>query len=201
MHEPPSTRLTLIRRLVNPEDNAAWETFIDQYAPLLYRYARTKGLQDADAADLVQEVFESVSRHVERFEPRFRKRSFRRWFFRIAYSKFCDLVQRRRRQPKAYGDMTEREEDVLAEGLDESSLWEIERRKEVFEAAAREIRPMFQESTWKAFWATAVEGKNPQSVADSLQLSIGAVYIAKSRVMAKLKQRVRELEQSGERGV
>lgn len=197
MIEPPSTRLSLIRRLGDPSDGSAWNTFVEQYAPLLYRYARVKGLQDADASDLVQEVFEAVAKHVNRFEPRFQKTSFRRWFFRIAYTKLCDQAQRRNRQPKVLGDLTASIAGELSGGLEDNSSWlEIERRRELFERAAKQIQPTFQEKTWQAFWNTAVEGQDAQQVAEGLGMSIGAVYIAKSRVTSKLRTLINDWEKS-----
>jgi RNA polymerase sigma-70 factor (ECF subfamily) len=77
---------------------------------------------------------------------------------------------------------------------DDKAIWEHEYRKSVFDWAAAQIRPRFQDSTWQAFWQTSLEGKQTREVAESLGMSEGAVYIAKCRVLAQLKKKVQEIE-------
>ena len=82
------------------------------------------------------------------------------------------------------------------EGPD-SELLELEYRREVLHWAAREIRDEFTETTWKAFWLTAVEAKPAQTVGKMLGRNRGSIYAAKSRVMRRLLQQIDEFE-SGE---
>ena len=68
MAEPPLTRVTLLNRLKDGADVDAWREFVHLYGPVVYGFARKRGLQDADAADLMQEVLRSVARNAERME-------------------------------------------------------------------------------------------------------------------------------------
>ena len=68
MAEPPLTRVTLLARLKDGRDADAWREFVQLYGPVVYRFARNRGLQDADAADLMQDVMRSVARNAHRME-------------------------------------------------------------------------------------------------------------------------------------
>jgi RNA polymerase sigma-70 factor (ECF subfamily) len=79
---------------------------------------------------------------------------------------------------------------------DSQEVWNQEHERQVFAWAAEQVRGQFTESTWRAFWATAVEGRDAAAVAEELNLSAGAVYVAKSRVQARLREQIREITQS-----
>jgi RNA polymerase sigma-70 factor (ECF subfamily) len=183
-----STRISLLARLRDPGDVEAWRQFVRLYAPLLYRYGRRHGLQDADAADLTQEVLRAVSAGVGRLDYDPALGSFRGWLFTLAHHKRCDLWARRRRQEQGSGDskvLGLLEEQPAREGR---HLWDQDSRQALFAWAAERVRPTVSATTWQAFWRTAVEGKRGKEVASQLGLSVAAVYLAKSRVMARLKE-------------
>src|SRR5687768_14573032 len=96
MSSSPHTRPSLLIRIRDARDTIAWSEFIEIYAPLIHAYARTRGLQDADAADVIQEVLQAVSNHAERFNYEPSRGSFRGWLFRITLNKLRDLVTRRK---------------------------------------------------------------------------------------------------------
>ena len=187
----PTTRASLIVRLRNAEDADAWRQFVQLYAPVVYGYARQRQLQDADAADVTQDVLRSVAKAVGKFDYEATRGSFRSWLFTVTRNKLLDF--RRRRQDVGAGGSTAHELLEEHPAAEDEDLWDVEFRRRVFAVAAEQVRPDFEEATWKAFWQTAVEGTKPQQVAAALGLSVGAVYIAKSRVQARLKERVREL--------
>ena len=104
MAESPRTRPSLLIRLRDPQDERAWAEFLEIYTPLVYRLARQKGLQDADAADLTQEVFRAVAAAIDRWDPDPARGSFRGWLFRIARNLFINALAAQQRQPRGTGD-------------------------------------------------------------------------------------------------
>ena len=101
-----------------------------------------------------------------------------------------------RRHPKGTGDTQFQQllECQAAVDSEDSKLFDLEYKKIVFHRAAESIRHEFTESTWQAFWQTGVENEDIKSVAEQLEISAGAVYIARSRVLARLRERVQEIE-------
>ena len=191
----PATRQTLIVKLRDPADAGAWREFVAIYQPLVYRLARRKGLQDADAHDLCQEVFRAVARSIERYDPDPACGSFRGWLARIARNLLINFVTRRRFQPRGSGATSVQELLEAQPAVDPSAtaLFEAEYRIQVFRWAAEEVRGQLAPTTWQAFWQTAVEGRPPDEVAVELCLSVGAVYVARSRVLARLRRRIEQL--------
>jgi RNA polymerase sigma-70 factor (ECF subfamily) len=196
MVDSPATRQSLLVRLRDPQDGQAWAEFVEIYAPLIERLARARGLQQADAADLAQEVFRAVAGAIDRYDPDPTRGSFRGWLCRIARNLMINLLAARRIRPQATGDSNVREmlERVPAPESAETALFDAEFRRRLFHWAAEQIRPEFRESTWNAFWLTAVEGNEPSAAAATIGISVGAVYIAKSRVMARLRAIIDEVE-------
>jgi RNA polymerase sigma-70 factor (ECF subfamily) len=183
------TRPSLLLRVRDHNDSAAWERFVTAYTPIVFGFCRKRGLQAADAADVAQDVMQSISQAVADFEYDPKKGRFRDWLFRVTRNKLTDHVRKRKHEAAGSG-ATEVRERLEAEPAAESDQWEEQWRRHAFERAAAEVRSEFEDKTWKAFWATAVEGRAVKVVAEELGISTGAIYIAKSRVTARLKQAV-----------
>jgi RNA polymerase sigma-70 factor (ECF subfamily) len=190
-----STRYSLLLRIADAGDSAAWSEFLAVYEPLVYGLGRRRGLQDADARDLCQEVFRAVAAASRRFDPSPEKGSFRAWLFTVARNLMSNLSRRERCQVSGQGGS-----DFLRllhtqpAADDHSRRIEEDYQRQLLQFAADSIRSEFEPTTWQAFWRTSVELRRVPEVATELGLSNGAVYIARCRVLARLKLRVAEVE-------
>jgi RNA polymerase sigma factor (sigma-70 family) len=196
MAEIPPTRASLLVRLRDPRDGAAWREFVDLYGPLVYGYLRKQGLQDADAADLGQEVLGAVAGAVGRLEYDPRCGAFRNWLFTIVRRKL--LNWRAIQVNKAHGSGDSAVQQLLEQcpapdGVEAD--WEMEWERRVFAWACEQVRKDVAEVTWQAFWRTAVEGQSSKQAAVDLGLTATAVYIARHRVLARLKEQVRSAQE------
>lgn len=160
------------------------------YEPLVYRLARGKGFQDADAREIVQEVMVSVSGAVNRWTPDPEKGRFRDWLFRIARNLMVKYLTRKKYKPLGTGDSQFQRimDEKGSTEAEETRELQKEYEKEMFHWAGAQVRQLVSEKTWKAFWATGVEGKPIAEVAQDLGMTPGAVYIARSRVIGRLQE-------------
>jgi RNA polymerase sigma-70 factor (ECF subfamily) len=179
-----ATSLSLLER-VRLRDEPSWHQLVTLYGPLVEHWCR-RGGAGGDSADLAQEVFLAVAQGLGRFERR-GPGSFRAWVRGIARHKLLDYQQRGRRQPAAAGGSTvlRRLHEIPdpQPGGDEDA----DEVSGLCRRALDLIRREFEERTWRAFWLTAVEGRDAPAVAAELGMSSGAVRIARSRVLARLR--------------
>lgn len=196
MADTPETRASLLVRIRDPRDERAWAEFAAIYAPLVRRLARARGLQEADAADLAQDVLRAVAGAIERYDPDPTLGSFRAWLFTIARNLILNLLAAQRRHPRGTGDtdINRLLEQQPAPDADDTALFEAEYRRQLFRWAADTVRDEFRPTTWQAFWRTGVEDEPVKTVAADLGLSVGALYVARSRVMARLRQVIESAE-------
>lgn len=196
MQELPLTRASLLVRLRDEGDRAAWQEFVQLYGPVVYGFGRKRGLQDADAADLMQEVFRAVAGAADRLEYDPKRGTFRGWLYTVSRNKLLNFLDSRRRQTRGSGDSgTQRQlEEQSAREIDLAQAWEHEYERQLAGRAMERIKGEFQPATWQAFWRTAVEGQSAREVGSALGLSAGAVYVNKSRVLARLREEVQRLQ-------
>ena len=193
MAETLQTRLSLLVRLRDPRDQEAWRTFVDLYGPLIYGFGRKNGLQDADAADLTQAVLAAVHGGIGRLDYDPAKGTFRGWLYGVARNQLGKW-RRSERRPKASGDTEDLQQLAEVPAPDDAAdWWEMEYQRQSFVVAANRVRPQVQECSWQAFWKTAVDGRTPSDVAAELNLSLGALYTAKSRVLTLIKKEIQNL--------
>jgi RNA polymerase sigma-70 factor (ECF subfamily) len=190
---PPSSGATsrsLLER-VKADDQSAWETLIAAYGPLVYRWLRRWDLQEHEAADVFQEVFGALARHIAGFRKQNEGDTFRGWLHRITDNKVRDHLRKLGREPGGEGG-TEAQlrlanlPEVLPPEGDDSVTEQAELG--LLRATVELIRGEFEGRTWQAFWLTAVDGRLPAEVAAELHMSPGAVRVAKSRVLKRLRE-------------
>ncbi len=197
MHSsPPETRASLILRLKNADDVAAWNDFVAIYSPVIFRVACRHGFQAADAENLIQEVLLSISRALPRWLEREDRGSFRAWLLKIARNEAVDMLTRRATRP--LGQDGEAAERLLGEIQDHrhdlSSQFDLEYEQVVFQWAAAQIRDSVSDATWQSFWMTHVEGLSIDKAAQQLSMRPGTVYVARGRVMSRIKEFVKQFE-------
>jgi RNA polymerase sigma-70 factor, ECF subfamily len=196
MHHWPETNESLILRVKDPADAASWSDFLSIYRPVVVRMACGQGLQHADADDLAQQVFLSVAKAIEAWEPDAHQPPFRVWLARITRNAIVNALTRRK--PDAPGDSTsvqgmlhelpDRNDETTQQLMEES-------RREAIRWATEEIQSEFTEVTWTMFWLTSIEGQSIAEVARLNDKTPGAVYMARFKVMQRLKEKVLEVSE------
>jgi RNA polymerase sigma-70 factor (ECF subfamily) len=196
MGDIPATRASLLVRLCDPHNEAAWRSFVDCYAPVVYGYLRKQRLQDADAADITQEVLCAVAGAIGRLDFDPRRGRFRNWLFTVVRRKLWKWQTARTNGIAASGDdATDRLLQQHPAPADGEAAWQAECQQQLFSRACTQIRPEVTDSTWQAFWRTAVEGQPGKQVAADLGMTLAAVYCARSRVLARLKDLIRSVQE------
>jgi len=188
------TRPSLLLRLRNAGDDEAWSQFVSVYTPLIFGFCRGRGLSEADARDVTQDVPKAVASAIPRFEYDPQRSSFRNWLFTVVRSKLNNFFAAQARQPRPAGEttlaqFTESEPDRKLE-----ETWQQEYKLNLVRWAAGQIQAEFKTQTWDAFWRTAIQGEKAETVAGELGLSLNALYIARSRVTGRLKQMLQGIE-------
>lgn len=179
-----STPGSLLDRLKNPNESTAWTRFVHLFTPLIYREARRAGLQPADAGDLVQDVLLVLSRKMPEFQYD-RQRSFRGWLRTVTLNKLRENARRKvGRHPAGAVPADEVVDPVRFDLL----LEESEYRRVICRQALDLMRAEFSPTTWQACWEHVVSGRSAAEVGAELGLSEGAVYVAKCRVLKRLRK-------------
>jgi RNA polymerase sigma-70 factor (ECF subfamily) len=196
MGDSPATRPSLLVRLRDPRDSSAWSLFVDLYAPLIHGFARKRGLQDADAADLTQDVLRRVAQGIRKLDYDPERGSFRGWLFTIVRNHLRNVLSRGDRFAQGSGD-TAVEQLLQAQAApepDEEEEWNRDHQRRLLAWAADQVRRSVSETAWQAFYQSSIEGKESKDVARSLGMSIAAVYMARSRVRARLKELIEQVQ-------
>ena len=197
----PETNHSLVARVKDLGDGASWIEFMGIYQPVVFRMAKRRGLQDADAHDVMQQVFISVAGAIQRWQPDEKRPPFRAWLTTIAGNAITKALTRRPRD-RASGSTSvfelikaQPESDAHSQAALEMQM---ELKKETFRWAAQKVRGDFSQSTWDAFWRTSVLNESVAAVAESTNLKAGAIYVARHRVLARIKEEVAGISQQWE---
>jgi RNA polymerase sigma-70 factor (ECF subfamily) len=189
---PPSSTATSRSLLeqVRADDPAAWDRLVSLYAPLVYRWCRRWDLADQDIADVFQDVFQAVSAHIATFRKEREGDTFRGWLRTITHNKVRDHFRKLGREPMGAGGT---EAQIRFASLpapqtpEEVDAADEEAERDLYSRALDLICSEFEPRTWQAFWLTAVEGRDPKNVASDLGMSAGALRVARSRVLRRLR--------------
>lgn len=193
----PETRESLIAQIKNPEAQEAWEEFVQIYRPIVSRLAIKRGLQPADAQDLAQQVLISVAGAIGRYQKNSPSTRFRHWLRSVARNAIINVLTRQPVDAAAGGSAML---DLLGElsQSDEATaeMIEFEYRRELYLRAAEMVRVDVAPDTWAAFEMTVFDGVSVDAAGNRLGKSVGAIHAARSRIMKRLRDAVRTLEEN-----
>ncbi|MCG8650130.1 MAG: sigma-70 family RNA polymerase sigma factor, partial [Pirellulales bacterium] len=192
----PETRLSLLLRVSDPADQAAWEEFVELYQAVIYRTARYRGLQDADAQDVTQQVLVSVAQSLQQRPHDPSRARFRTWLATVARNTAIDVLRARTRECGTGDSGVQRQLNEVADRQNPAELLDQEYQKEIFRRAAQAIEPEFEPDTWQAFWQTTVLQRPIAEVAQQLGKQPGSIYAARSRVTRRLREEVTRMDDS-----
>jgi RNA polymerase sigma-70 factor (ECF subfamily) len=189
---PLETRLSLIVRLKCEQDELAWRDFIGQYEKFLQQIVRRQGVPEALVPDATQQILMAISRSLETWKDDGNPGSFRRWMHTVARHVVVRFMTRERKQTAAAGGSdplgllnaveSPPDRDLLQRYEHELIVW-----------AAEQVRHEFLATSWAAFWATTIEHRAVEDVARELQVSPGSIYMSRSRIMASIRKKIREV--------
>ena len=193
MTEFPQTRSSLIAQVQSPEDREAWDQFVLIYRPVIYRLARRRGMQDADAQDLSQDVLIRISKSIKGWVPQEVVR-FRHWLRKVANNAIVTALTKSKPLGIVNGSAAEQ---ILAETPEASAVTselQDECFREQYLRAAAIVKVDVSPATWAAFEQTVIQGQCCEDAAESLGKSLGTIYAARSRILKRLQFEVQRLE-------
>jgi RNA polymerase sigma factor (sigma-70 family) len=188
-----STRPSLLLRIRDPQDAEAWQIFVGVYGRLVYRHGRAKGLHHEDAEEVTQIVFAQVSQAIRSFDYRPELGRFRDWLGTLTRHEIQRFLKKRAHKTRGQGDQAAQGILDEVEAREEDTAWAEAFHAHVLAAALARCRPHYTDQTWRAFELVWLEKRPAAQVAQELNCRIDKVYVAKSRVLDRLEQEVREL--------
>jgi RNA polymerase sigma-70 factor, ECF subfamily len=192
MHQP-ETRPSLILRLKGERNELAWTEFLAIYESFLRQLVSRQGIVERDVSDATQQLLAAIARSVEGWQDDGSPASFRRWLHRVARNVVIKFLARERRQVHGRGgtDFCELLQQVPQQPS-EDQLRAYEHELVVW--AAQQVHEEFQQTSWKAFWETLVAGRAVGEVARELGVTPGSIYMSRSRIMARIRTKIREVD-------
>jgi RNA polymerase sigma-70 factor (ECF subfamily) len=183
------TRSSLIRRVRDPADAASWGEFVALYEPLLLGYVRSRGLQEHDARDVVQDIFTRLYRALPTFELDRQRGRFRTWLWQVTMSAIADWARQRRRQTEAEDEWRQRADDLdAAKNQEPDDEWIKEYQQRVLGFVLERVCEQAQPRTWTCFEQHILLGRPSAEVAAELGMTANAVYVNASRMLARVRE-------------
>lgn len=191
----PTTRISLVLRLHDTRDFEAWEEFVAIYYPMIWSVAKRLGMNDTDAADACQNTLLRLTDVVSQWSPDSENASFRAWLFRVSRNCMLRQFERNKRPEVSAVDNSGIQflDQLAASPVESESAFQIEFQRHVFAVASENVRPTVKELYWKAFWMTWVDDVDNAQAAKVLDTTIGTIYVARSRVLRRIRDEVARL--------
>lgn len=195
----PETSESLLLRVRDPHDRSAWDRFDTIYRPVVYRVARRAGWQHSDAEDLTQRVMVSVAKAIPDWQKDHNKGGFRSWLYQVARNALISTLRTAGRDIAIGGSkFLERAQAIENPASDIERLIDEEHHRSLLRMAAERVRDEFHASSLQAFWLTTLGELSVPEAAEKLRLSTGAVYAARSRILRRLQEVVRQYDHEQE---
>lgn len=194
------TRSSLLRRLRDPADADGWREFVALYEPLLLSYARSRGLLEDDARDVVQDILTDLLRALPSFELDRTRGRFRTWLWQVTRNALTDRARRQQRQAEAEAEWRQRlDPDRFDQDPEPEREWLAAYRRRVLDFVLDRVRAQTQARTWTCFEGHLLHNRPSAEVASELGLTANAVYVNASRVLARVREQCAEyLEELGD---
>ena len=187
MADSVPTRLSLLVQLRDRQNDQAWKTFVELYTPLVYGYCRHCRLQPHDAADVTQEVFARVVHAIAKFDYEPRRGRFRDWLGTITRNEIARLAGKRKSERATCYSATEWTQPEPSES---DTGWSEVVQAHVMQVALQRSQQHFEPVTWRAFELAWLQNQRTATVAEQLDMSTDKIYVAKSRVLKRLREEV-----------
>lgn len=191
----PSASSSLLERLKG-QDPDAWRRLVRLYYPLVRSWCRRSGLQAEDAADVTQEVFRALAGNLAQFRRDAGRNSFRGWLWGITRRQLLCHWRRQHDQPAGIGGTAAQQRFAALPEPEEAALStaeEVSERTGLLQRALGLLRAEVADQTWQAFWRVVIEGHAPADIAADLGMSVNAVYLAKARLLRRLREEFGDL--------
>ena len=185
-----STRSSVLRAVANTENEAAWQRLFDLYAGFVFSIARSKGLNDADADDIVQVVFTDLARNLPTFQYDRAKGKFRAYLSGLVNWRVMDKLKVGKRDADLKASFWE---EAKAASSDDNGFAEREWQAAALEEALRRIKPDVNPEHYAAFVASAIEGQDTETVMRLYGISSDNLYQIRKRLTAKLRETVEQV--------
>jgi RNA polymerase sigma-70 factor (ECF subfamily) len=188
------TRLSLVERVRDPSDAAAWAEFVTVYQPLLTAYLRKRGVNEADAADIVQDVFTRLVSAMARFQLDHHRGRFRTWLWQVAHTAMIDWTRRRAVRTRAEQQWADDHELQTSPPPDDA--WNELYRERILAVALRRVRESAQPAAWACFEGRILADRPAAEIAGELGVSTNLVYVNASRLLARVREECAQFAES-----
>jgi len=189
-HKMDTTRASLLIRIRDARDTQAWSEFHDLYAPLLYRFAKARGLSHEDAEDVRATCYEAIVRQISQFEYDKSKGGFKAWLRTLVNRRMIDLLRKRREQVADTGQLA----DLVDTDSSVDELWERHWRQQHLRFCVQQARSRISQATFDAFTMLMQDDASVPDVCERLGMTPNQVYKAKAKALDAIRELMQQLD-------